>query len=104
MYAVIEVGAKQYSVVKGDVIKVEKLSAQDDGQVVLDKVLLVVHDDKVEVGTPYLKGASVTATLLTQGKGPKKVSFKYRRRKSSHWSKGHRQQLSVLEIKAIKSA
>ena len=103
MYAIVEVGAKQYSVKKGDIITVEKQSGSSETQVMLDKVLLVAGDKTIEVGRPYLKGASVNATVLKQVKGPKVVSFKYRRRKSSHWSKGHRQALTVLEIKSIKS-
>ena len=101
MYAVVEVGAKQYTVRKGDAITVEKQAAGADDQVVLDRVLLVVSDDKVEIGQPYLKGASVTAVLLRQTKGPKVISYKYRRRKSSHWTKGHRQHLTRLKIKEI---
>jgi large subunit ribosomal protein L21 len=104
MYAVVEVGAKQYTVNKGDTITVEKQVADTDAQVILDKVLMIADDEAIEIGTPYVKGASVTATLVRQTKGRKAISHKYRRRKSSHWTKGHRQQLSVLEIKAIKSA
>lgn len=104
MYAIIEVGAKQYSVKKGDVIEVEKLDSAAGKDIVLEKVLLVSKDKKVEVGQPYLKGARVEAAVLGQIKGEKVVSFKYRRRKSSHWKKGHRQQLTRLKIKEIETA
>ena len=101
MYAIIEVGAKQYSVKKDDIIDVEKQSA-DKGKVIsLNKVLLVSKDKIVEVGQPYLKCALVSATVLDQVKGEKKTSYKYRRRKSSHWEKGHRQQLTRIKIKDI---
>jgi large subunit ribosomal protein L21 len=103
MYAVIEVGAKQYCVKKDDVIEVEKQVVLKGKEVTLDKVLLLLKDKKVEIGQPYLKEAKVSATVLGHIKGPKTISFKYRRRKSSHWTKGHRQQLTRLKITDIKS-
>ncbi|MBN1912796.1 MAG: 50S ribosomal protein L21 [Candidatus Omnitrophica bacterium] len=101
MYAIIEVGAKQYNVKKGDIIEVEKQGAQEGKDIKLDKVLLVSKDKKVEIGQPYLKEVNVQAEVLAQVKGPKLISFKYRRRKSSHWKKGHRQKLTRLKIKDI---
>ncbi|MFA5145002.1 MAG: 50S ribosomal protein L21 [Candidatus Omnitrophota bacterium] len=104
MYAIIEVGAKQYSVKKDDIIDVELIAAKEGKVVDLDKVLLVSKDKKIEIGQPYLKEAKVKATVLGQIKGEKLISFKYRRRKSSHWTKGHRQQLTRLKIKEIEAA
>lgn len=101
MYAIVEVGGKQYYVEKGDVIEVEKQEFKDGHELNLSKVLLVSKDKKVEVGQPYVKGAKVLAVVMGQFKGEKLVSFKYRRRKSSHWKKGHRQNLTRLEIKEI---
>src|SRR3989338_7104389 len=101
MYAIIEVGAKQYSVKKDDVIDVERQTAEEGKEINLDKVLLVSKDKKIEVGKPYLKESKVLAIVLKHIKGEKSVSFKYRRRKSSHWTKGHRQQLTRLKIKEI---
>jgi len=101
MYAIIEVGAKQYTVKKDDVIEVEKISAEKGKEITLDKVLLVSKEKKVEVGQPYVKGAKVEATVLGNIKAEKVTSFKYRRRKSSHWEKGHRQKLTRLKIKGI---
>ena len=101
MYAIIEVGAKQFNVKKGDIIDVERLSFKASKDVTLDKVLLVSKDKKVEIGQPYIKGAKVLADLVGNVKGEKQICFKYRRRKSSHWTKGHRQQLSRLKIKEI---
>jgi large subunit ribosomal protein L21 len=102
MFAVIEVGAKQYAIKKGDVFEVEKQAAKEGKEIILEKVLLLSKDKKIEVGQPYIKGAQVSAAVLNDIKGPKKVSFKYRRRKSSHWKKGHRQNLMRLEIKEIR--
>jgi large subunit ribosomal protein L21 len=101
MYAIVEVGAKQYTVKKGDIFEVEKQNAREGSDIVLDKVLLFSKDKKIEVGQPYLKGVKVSAVVLNETKSPKKISFKYRRRKSSHWKKGYRQQLTRIKIKEI---
>ena len=100
MYAIIEVGGKQVSVKKGDVIQVEKIEQDDDSVVTFDKVLLV-GGEKAYIGTPYVAMAKVEAKLVRQMKAPKVISFKYRRRKSSHSKKGHRQKLTVLSISGI---
>mgnify|MGYP001594264636 CR=1 FL=1 len=101
MFAIIEVGAKQYTIKKGDIIEVEKQAAKEGKDITLNKVLLVSKDKKVEIGLPYLKDAKVEAVVLKHIKGEKVISYKYRRRKSSHWKKGHRQQLTQLKIKDI---
>lgn len=101
MYAIIEVGAKQYSVKKEDIIDVETQHLPVGKEVTLNRVLLVSKDKKIEIGQPYLKEAKVEATVISQLRGEKAISFKYRRRKSSHWKKGHRQELTRLKIKEI---
>ncbi len=103
MYAIIEVGSKQYNVKKGDILDVEKQVVKKDKEIALDKVILLATDKKIEVGQPYLKDVIVKAELLAQVKGKKVISFKYRRRKSSHWKKGHRQQFTRIKIKEIVS-
>jgi large subunit ribosomal protein L21 len=102
MYAIIEVGGKQYNVKEQDLIEVEKQAGKEGQEIALSKVLLVSKDKKLEIGQPYLKEARVVAEVLQQIKAKKVISFKYRRRKSSHWKKGHRQQLTRLKIKEIK--
>ncbi len=101
MYAIIEVGSKQYNVKKDDIIEVNKEVAAKGDNLIIDKVLLVSKDKKVEIGTPYVKGAKVEAVVLRQMLGEKTTAFKYRRRKNSHWEKGHRAQLTELKIKSI---
>lgn len=101
MYAVIEVGAKQFSVKKDDIIDVERQTADKGKEISLDKVLLLCDGKKVEVGQPYLKDAKVKALVVGHLRGIKSVAFKYRRRKASHTSKGHRQELTQLKIKEI---
>jgi len=104
MYAIIEVGAKQYQVKKGDILEVEKQDIQEGKDISLDRVLLVYKDKKLDIGTPYVKSAHVKAEVLKQLKGRKVISYKYRKRKSSHWTKGHRQKLTRLKIKEISLA
>jgi large subunit ribosomal protein L21 len=101
MYAIIEVGAKQYSVKKGDILEVERQAAEEGKEIALNKVLLVFKDKKLQIGQPYVKGAQVKAVVLNKIKGRKVVSFKYRRRKSSHSKIGHRQLLMRLRIEEI---
>ena len=104
MYAVIEVGAQQFNVKKDDIIAVNKEVVAKGDKMSIDKVLLVCKDKKVEIGTPYVKGAKVEAVVLRQMLGEKTTAYKYRRRKSSHWEKGHRAQLTQLQIKSIELA
>jgi large subunit ribosomal protein L21 len=101
MYAIIEVGAKQYAVKKGDIIDAEKQAGKEGKDITLNKVLMVSKEKKLYLGQPYVKEAKVEASVLKQIKAEKAISFKYRRRKSSHWKKGHRQQLTRLKIKEI---
>jgi len=102
VYAIIETGAKQYKVSKGDVLEVERLAAKEGKEVKLEKVLFVSDKKDISVGKPYLKGASVTCLVLGQKRGNKTISFRYRRRNASSKKKiGHRQNYTVLEVKNI---
>ena len=101
MYAIIEVGSKQYSVKKDDIIEVNKQVVAKGDNISIDKVLLVSDGKKVEIGQPYVKGAKVDVTVLKQSLGEKTTAYKHRRRKNSHWEKGHRAQLTELKIKFI---
>ena len=101
MYAIIEVGSKQYSVAKDDIIEVNKLVAVKGDNLSIDKVLLISDGKKVQIGQPYVLGAKVEATVVKQMMGEKTTAYKHRRRKNSHWEKGHRAQLTELKIKAI---
>jgi large subunit ribosomal protein L21 len=100
MFAIIETGGKQYKVSPNDVIKVELLPGVAGDTITFDKVLMV--DGKV--GTPTVAGASVTGTLLEQGRGPKLIIFKKRRRQNSRRKNGHRQDLTVVRITGIAGA
>lgn len=102
MYAVIKTGGKQYRVEKDDVLDVEKLDVEAGKKIEFADVLMVGAGDSVKIGTPHVSGASVTAELVEQTRGPKLIAFKKRRRKNSRRKKGHRQDLSKIRITAIK--
>jgi len=101
MYAVIETGGKQYRVIKGQTIKVEKLNVEPGGSVDIEKVLMIANGDDIKVGAPYLESGKVTATVKSVGRGPKIRIVKFRRRKHSAKTQGHRQSYTELEITGI---
>nr|WP_314531622.1 50S ribosomal protein L21 [uncultured Fusobacterium sp.] len=101
MYAVIKTGGKQYKVTEGDVLRVEKLNAEVNTTVELTEVLLVANGDNVKVGTPVVAGAKVVVEVLSQGKGPKVVNFKYKPKKASHRKKGHRQLFTEVKVVSV---
>ncbi|MCV2504068.1 MAG: 50S ribosomal protein L21, partial [Neisseriaceae bacterium] len=81
MYAVIKTGGKQYKVAPGEKLKIEQIPAELDSQIVLDKVLMIADGDAVKIGTPFVEGATVKATVLSHGRHDKVRIFKMRRRK-----------------------
>ncbi len=101
MYAVIQTGGKQYKVAAGDVITVERLAAEQGGSVTFDQVLMLGDGDKPTIGTPTVDGATVSATVLEQARGPKIIVFKKKRRKGYRRTAGHRQDLTVLRVTDI---
>ena len=102
MYAIIQTGGKQYKVQSGDILDVEKLGIEVGNEVVFDQVLAVAGDDgKLNVGTPMVEGAKVTAVVKDLFRAKKIVVFKMKRRKSYRRTQGHRQTLTRVEIGAI---
>ncbi len=99
-YAIIETGGKQYKVAEGDVLFVEKLSAEEGSAVKFDKVL-AVGGDKAAIGAPVVEGASVDAKVLANGKGKKIIVFKYKPKKGSKKKQGHRQPFTKVQIEKI---
>ena len=87
MYAIIATGGKQYTVAEGDEIFVEKLGLNEGDSVTFDQVLLV-NDGKVKVGTPTVAGATVTGTVLKEGRAKKVVVYKYKAKKGYHKKNG----------------
>ncbi len=102
MYAVLETGSKQYRVSAGDKVEVERLSIEAGQPVTFDRVLLVSNDGKVSVGSPTVANATVLADVVEHIRGEKKIAFKMKRRKGYHKTIGHRQELTVVQIKEIK--
>ncbi len=106
-FAVIKTGGKQYIVKEGDVLSVEKLNAEK-GKVVFDQVLLVadLSDGKASektatIGQPLVKGAKVSASVVAEGKGKKKIVFRYKSKTRYHKKKGHRQHFTQVKIEKI---
>lgn len=101
MYAVIKTGGKQYRVAAGEKIKVEQIAADVGQEIVIDQVLAVGNGADIRVGTPLVSGATVTATVVSHGRGKKVRIFKLRRRKHYQKRQGHRQNYTELQIGSI---
>jgi len=113
MLAIIKTGGKQYIVKPGDKLKIEKLdppspkatdgqSKKENSEVNFEEVLLLEKDKKLEIGKPLIKGAKVTAKILSYGKGDKVIVFKYKAKKRESRKIGHRQPYTEVEILGIK--
>jgi len=101
MYAVIVTGGKQYRVMQGETLRVEKLEGDVGAAVKFDQVLLVGSGEDVSVGAPHVGGASVAATIKAHGRADKIRIIKFRRRKHHQKSMGHRQHYTEIEITGI---
>lgn len=101
MYAIIVTGGKQYRVMDGEVLRVEKLDAEAGAKVEIKEVLLVGNGDSVTVGTPTVAGAKVTATVKSHGRLDKIRIVKFRRRKHHRKQMGHRQHFTEIQITGI---
>ena len=100
MFAVIKTGGKQYKVAEGDVLSVEKLEHKDS-KVVFDQVLLTDNGKDTKVGKPLVSGAKVEAEVIEDGKGKKKMVFRFRSKTRQHKKKGHRQPYTKVQITKI---
>ena len=101
MYAIIETGGKQFKVSEGDEIDVELLKVDEGSKFTLENVLLVSNGDNLDVGVPYVSGATVDATVVSHGKEKKVIVYKYKPKKGFHKKKGHRQPFTKLKIEKI---
>ena len=101
MYAIIETGGKQYKVNTGDILFIEKLDAAESDEIKFDRVIALHNDKDLKVGAPYIKGASVDATVLKNGKGKKINILTYKPKKGYMRRKGHRQPYTKVQIGAI---
>lgn len=101
MFAVIKTGGKQYKVASGDKLTVEKIEGEDGFGFVFNEVLMIGMGEEISVGSPFIAGAGVAARIVNQTRGPKVISFKKRRRQNSKRKRGHRQDLTIVEIVEI---
>ena len=101
MYALVKTGGKQYRVEKDDTILVERIAAEEGAEVILNDIVMLGDGDKVTIGTPTVDGAAVSATVVSQTRGPKIIIFRRKRRKNHRRTQGHRQDLTLLKINDI---
>ena len=101
MYAVIKTGGKQYRVCVGQKLKIEQIPADIGQEIALDQILSVGEGESLKIGGPFVDGATVTATVLAQGRHDKIKIFKMRRRKGYRRTQGHRQNYTEIRIDAV---
>ena len=101
MYAVFKTGGKQYKAAPGEVVRVEKLEAENGASVELDEVLMVADGDDIRVGAPTVEGGKVTAEVVRHGRGDKVRIIKFKRRKHHMKQMGHRQYFTEIKITGI---
>jgi large subunit ribosomal protein L21 len=104
MFAVIKTGGKQYKVAAEDTITVMTLVGEPGDKITFDTVLMLVDGEATTVGAPLVAGATVSAEIVEQARGPKVIAFKKRRRKNSKRKRGHRQDLTIVRITGISAA
>ena len=104
MYAIVEIAGQQFKVEKDQKVYVHRLQAEEGEKVSFDNVLLLADGDKVTVGAPAIDGAQVGAKVLKHLKGDKVIVFKKKRRKGYQRKRGHRQDLTLLQIQSISAA
>ena len=100
-YAIIRTGGKQFRVAPGDVVRVPSLADKNEGDAVEFEVLVASDDNGVKIGAPVVEGVKATGTVVKNGRGPKIIVFKFKRRKQFKRIKGHRQGFTAVKIDAI---
>ena len=101
MYAIFKAGGKQYEAKPGQIVKMEKISGQVGENVTLDEVLLFSEGDQLRIGRPLVEGVAVKATIIEQGRMPKIIIFKHKRRKDYRKKQGHRQDFTAVRVENI---
>src|SRR3989338_11363163 len=101
MYAIVELGGRQWKVEPGARLEVNRLPEAVGAQHVVDRVLFAQHDDRLQVGRPYVADAKVICEVMEHRLGPKTISYHYRRRENWRKTRGHRQPLTRLVVKEI---
>ena len=98
MYAVFKNGGKQYKVIEGSIVLLDKMNLEPKSKVELNEILAIVDNDKANIGTPFIKGAKIEAEVINEGRGKKVVTFKKRRRKDSKTKRGFRRDFTRVRI------
>jgi large subunit ribosomal protein L21 len=101
MYAIVNINGIQTKVTPDEVLSVARLSGEPGAKLTFDQVLLVSDGDKIAVGQPYLKGATLTAEVVEHLRGPKLKIFKFKRRREYRRRRGHRDELTRIRVSAI---
>jgi large subunit ribosomal protein L21 len=101
MYAIVQAGGEQIRISAGDTVRVDKISADPSAEIVMDKVLMLEDNGKAVWGDPYVKGASVKAEVVGQGRYDKIMVLKTTPKKAHNKIRGHRQQYTTVKIKEI---
>jgi large subunit ribosomal protein L21 len=102
MYAVVEAGGRQYQLTSGRYVDVDMVAGEPQSEFVFDRVLMIVDGDNSTVGKPQVSGAKVVGKIISHGKGPKLVVYKYRPKKGTRKRTGHRQGYTRIYIESIK--
>jgi large subunit ribosomal protein L21 len=103
MYAVVKTGGKEIRISQGDLIRVEKMEGKVGDRVTMKDILMVSHEDQVQVGNPLLANAVITGEIVQQVKGKKVLTYKMKRRKNYRRTKGHRQTYTYIRVNEISS-
>lgn len=103
MYAVIASGGKQYRVVPGDIIRLEKLPGEEGSSVEFDRILMINDGEHIKIGTPFIEGSTVSGKVRSHGRNRKIQILKFQRRKQYRKQMGHRQPYTEVEITTISS-
>ena len=104
MYAIINISGKQFKASEGTKVRIPKQDGEVGSSLTFDEVLLLSNDNNIQIGNPYVKGSSVTATILDQGRDKKIIVFKKKRRKGYQRKNGHRQFYTEIEVKKINAS
>lgn len=102
-YAIAEIAGLQYKVTKGQEVETQRVLSNKDKIFKANKVLMVKDGKNVMIGSPYVKGALVVCEVVRDFLADKVISYKYKKRKDTHWKKGHRQRMSLLKVTEIKT-
>lgn len=101
MYAIVNIGGRQFKATPDSVLRVPKLDAEVGGEITLDRVMLWSDEDNVEIGKPFVEGKSIQAEVIRHGKGTKVIVYKKKRRKKYRRKNGHRQQFTEIRLKGF---